>query len=214
MNRRRNITPTVKNQIVMRFDDAVKSWFDTAFQLSQSTTREAAGAAGAMRHRQALHQCELHRRAPHRLRALRLRQPRHDGLCAGAADLRLQPLRTVSRVRKRGGLRTSARSAALNVKCAKSAGDCHWRQLDVIFVHWSGRWEPVRPGRWNWDSTNNKIQEPYDRCPQCGQTGIPARNTAQRSRHRRMALRVHQLRRGGHGGWHKHDPDTLEIVEG
>ena len=51
----------------------------------------------------------------------------------------------------------------------EDAGNCQWRQLDVIFVHWSGRWEPVRPGKWNWDENNKKVQEPFDRCTQCGQ---------------------------------------------
>jgi len=41
----------------------------------------------------------------------------------------------------------------LREKSPCSAADgkdrCDWRQLDVIFVHWSGEWVPAQPGRYN-----------------------------------------------------------------
>ncbi|MCY4427689.1 MAG: hypothetical protein OXC05_11770, partial [Halieaceae bacterium] len=48
--------------------------------------------------------------------------------------------------------------ALRNTKCtAKDAkGSCQWRQLDVIFVHWSGDWMPATPGRWEWNSRKNE----------------------------------------------------------
>ncbi len=30
-----------------------------------------------------------------------------------------------------------------------ATGPCQWRQVDVVFVHWSGEWMPVTPGRSN-----------------------------------------------------------------
>lgn len=44
---------------------------------------------------------------------------------------------------------------------------CQWRQLDVIFVHWSGHWEPVMPGKYDWDNEKHSLREPINRCPQC-----------------------------------------------
>lgn len=41
-------------------------------------------------------------------------------------------------------------------KCPKRSGPCQWRQLDVIFVHWSGNWEAATPGRWEWDDNEKK----------------------------------------------------------
>ncbi|HXV84917.1 MAG TPA: hypothetical protein VEG60_34150 [Candidatus Binatia bacterium] len=29
-------------------------------------------------------------------------------------------------------------------------GRCDWRQLDVVLVHWSGNWENMMPHQWNW----------------------------------------------------------------
>lgn len=49
----------------------------------------------------------------------------------------------------------------------KHQGNCEWRQLDVIFVHWSGNWEPARPGMYEWDEREEKLNEPRSYCPQC-----------------------------------------------
>lgn len=48
----------------------------------------------------------------------------------------------------------------------KRSGNCQWRQLDVIFVHWSGNWEAATPGRWEWDD-NEKKSVLKDWCPNC-----------------------------------------------
>ncbi|MBK5914477.1 hypothetical protein [Rhodocyclus purpureus] len=44
---------------------------------------------------------------------------------------------------------------------------CQWRQLDIVFVHWSGNWEPVMPGKYDWDKNKQAVREPIDRCPHC-----------------------------------------------
>ncbi len=51
-------------------------------------------------------------------------------------------------------------------KCAKRSGHCQWRQVDVIFVHWSGNWEAATPGRWEWDENTEKSVL-KDWCPNC-----------------------------------------------
>lgn len=53
---------------------------------------------------------------------------------------------------------------------SEKKGQCQWRQLDVIFVHWSGEWMPATPGRWEWSS---KTQTPWlsgERCVECDTT--------------------------------------------
>ncbi|HHQ6629739.1 TPA: hypothetical protein ACSTL1_001159 [Serratia fonticola] len=47
-------------------------------------------------------------------------------------------------------------------------GGCEWRQVDVIFVHWSGEWMPVTPGRWEWDERNNALRLYGEECKVCG----------------------------------------------
>jgi hypothetical protein len=54
-------------------------------------------------------------------------------------------------------------------KCSspKRSGNCQWRQLDVIFVHWSGNWEAATPGRWEWNDLEKKSVL-KDWCQNCG----------------------------------------------
>lgn len=46
---------------------------------------------------------------------------------------------------------------------------CDWEQLDVIFVHWSGRWEAAFPGQWYWDDAGGKAVKRRSNCL-CGST--------------------------------------------
>lgn len=52
---------------------------------------------------------------------------------------------------------------------SRKPGHCDWEQLDVIFVHWSGHWEPAFPGQWYWSDQENKAVRRYSRCV-CGST--------------------------------------------
>jgi len=51
-------------------------------------------------------------------------------------------------------------------KCAnpKKPGQCDWEQLDVIFVHWSGRWEAAFPGQWLWSDKDLKVVKRRSTC--------------------------------------------------
>lgn len=50
----------------------------------------------------------------------------------------------------------------------KKKGDCKWRQLDVIFVHWSGEWMPANPGMWEWYTQEGRSRLFNDNCSVCG----------------------------------------------
>lgn len=56
-----------------------------------------------------------------------------------------------------------------NTKCTApdTKGPCQWRQLDVIFVHWSGEWMPATPGRWEWNNRNESWLS-GEECKFCG----------------------------------------------
>jgi hypothetical protein len=206
-----NITPTVKSQIVMRFEDAVKSWYETAINCRINDTAKPPVLPA---------QCVSQALINSSYTGLRNIDSAHfvfvspDAMGYAPAPLTFvcnhcglyRGFESVADFAER-------KSAALKVKCTKIAGDCHWRQLDVIFVHWSGRWEPVRPGRWNWDSVNDKIQEPFDRCQQCGQQEFRLE-----TRHSVAAIGgwhfvCTSCGAADFNGWHKHDPETLEIVK-
>lgn len=49
----------------------------------------------------------------------------------------------------------------------KKKSQCDWEQLDVIFVHWSGRWEAAFPGQWHWSDRDAKVVKRRDNCV-CG----------------------------------------------
>lgn len=71
---------------------------------------------------------------------------------------------------------TSVRDMAKNMdqlrnnRCTSvdAKGPCQWRQVDVVFVHWSGEWMPVTPGRWEWDDRNNTPRLSGEECQLCG----------------------------------------------
>lgn len=52
-------------------------------------------------------------------------------------------------------------------KCGKPGATCEWEQLDVIFVHWSGKWSPAFPGQWQWSDTEKKEVKRVNTCG-CG----------------------------------------------
>lgn len=49
----------------------------------------------------------------------------------------------------------------------KKKGGCEWEQVDVIFVHWSGRWERPFPGQHHWSHADSKVNTIRSRCV-CG----------------------------------------------
>ena len=46
----------------------------------------------------------------------------------------------------------------------KRPGGCNWEQLDVIFVHWSGRWVAAFPGQYQWNDERGGVIALYDTC--------------------------------------------------
>lgn len=80
---------------------------------------------------------------------------------------------TCGRFRKYGTVREAAgdldqlKTENCDSRSNAHKGRCRWRQLDVIFVHWSGNWEPPTPGRWEWNSHEQKVSNPSGTCPLC-----------------------------------------------
>jgi len=207
-----NISPTVRHQIVMRFEDAVKSWFDAAMHC-----RPNDGQKPPVRAAQCVSQSLIN--------------SNYDGLrpVDGSRYVFLSPERMgyvpapltfvcnhCGLYRYFGSVRDFAarKDTALNVKCSHSAGNCHWRQLDVIFVHWSGNWEPVRPGKWYWDNNAKEVQEPFDRCRQCGgnEFRLETRHSESAIGRWYFVCANPACKHEDHDGWVKNDHDTLDIV--
>jgi hypothetical protein len=57
-----------------------------------------------------------------------------------------------------------------DTKYLQHRNSCRWRQLDVIFVHWSGFWLAPTPGRWEWSIEKQELQRPFGSCAVCKST--------------------------------------------
>jgi hypothetical protein len=88
-------------------------------------------------------------------------------------------------------------------------GKCRWRQLDVIFVHWSGSWAPPSPGRWEWSISEQKLLKPIDACPIC-----QSRTFYLIDKSPRIGEWVFECERGHKQGdsWLQNDPTTTKLL--
>ncbi|MDO9506591.1 MAG: hypothetical protein Q7J50_14715 [Hydrogenophaga sp.] len=50
---------------------------------------------------------------------------------------------------------------------SKQGRTCQWRQLDVVFVHWSGDWAPAMPGRYEWNDAEGQARLTRRGCALC-----------------------------------------------
>lgn len=91
----------------------------------------------------------------------------------------------------------------------KTKGKCQWRQLDVIFVHWSGEWQPAMPGMWEWSDKENKAWLAGDACSHCGK-----KNFLLNTESPRIGEWSFQCVECGHqerATWLQNDPFTTEV---
>ena len=52
--------------------------------------------------------------------------------------------------------------------CCESGRSCHWRQLDIVFVHPNGNYLKPEPWRYNYNENNGQIYEEDKHCKHCG----------------------------------------------
>ena len=88
-------------------------------------------------------------------------------------------------------------------------GKCRWRQLDVIFVHWSGNWQTPTPGRWEWSTTNKEVLKPRIACSTCD-----SRKFYLLDKSPRIGEWVFECENGHKDGdsWLQNDPVTTELL--
>jgi hypothetical protein len=90
----------------------------------------------------------------------------------------------------------------------KTKGKCQWRQLDVIFVHWSGEWQPATPGMWEWSARDGKPWLAGDRCSICGNKDFILRTESPRIGEWRFECATCGPDRGT---WLQNDQFTTEV---
>lgn len=100
-------------------------------------------------------------------------------------------------------------SAKCDTRREDLRGKCRWRQLDVIFVHWSGNWEPPTPGRWEWSTNKQEVLPPIVKCASCD-----SRRFYLVDKSPRIGEWVFECENGHKDGdtWLQNDPETTKLL--
>ncbi|MBI3525965.1 MAG: hypothetical protein HY066_15840 [Betaproteobacteria bacterium] len=91
----------------------------------------------------------------------------------------------------------------------KKQGKCQWRQLDVIFVHWSGEWQAATSGMWEWSAKENTKRLFGETCSMCG-----SKHFLLRTESPRIGEWSFECASCGHrerASWLQNDPFTTEV---
>ncbi|QXN25033.1 hypothetical protein KVP08_021270 [Shewanella putrefaciens] len=113
----------------------------------------------------------------------------------------------------------SAHDVAKNIdklrktKCASadSNAPCQWRQLDVIFVHWSGEWMPVTPGRWEWDERKSQLRLYGEECSVCGKDDFKLNTNSPRIGQWHFYCANPTCGHKGSDEWRQNDPFSTQV---
>lgn len=105
------------------------------------------------------------------------------------------------------------KASLTSCKCLSGTGKkCQWRQLDVIFVHWSGHWEPVMPGKYDWDNENHRLREPINRCIQCHSEDFILNTNSPSIGKWFFKCANQSCNHVDNYGWVKNDPETIKVL--
>lgn len=98
-------------------------------------------------------------------------------------------------------------------KCAStdSNAPCQWRQLDVIFVHWSGEWMPVTPGRWEWDERKSQLRLYGEECSVCGKNDFKLNTNSPRIGQWHFYCANPTCGHKGSDEWRQNDPFSTRV---
>lgn len=107
----------------------------------------------------------------------------------------------------------AALSALGTTPCKHSKHDepCDWEQLDVIFVHWSGRWSPAFPGQWQWSDTELKVVKREDTCV-CGSRNLRLNRKPPAIGDWFFECAEVECGKPLSPKWMQNDPDTLQML--
>lgn len=159
-----NLTPATKEQILLRLHEVWQSWFER----SMATGNDARPTDP----RQCLEEALIAngRVAPLSGERVAFVNPLRMGYAPAPLTFVCNRCHIFRRFETAKDA-VSGDRALTKAKCSGSANKqlpCQWRQLDVIFVHWSGEWAPASPTRWEWNEREGKAFLPLEACGMCG----------------------------------------------
>ena len=157
------IRPETKAQIILRLQEVWQSWFARAYSVGTSDRQ--------IDPHQCLDEALLSGASAVPLAGDRLAflSPLRMGYAPAPLTFVCNKCQLFKRFESASDLAKNI-GALRNNQCtaAGATGPCQWRQLDVVFVHWSGEWMPATPGRWEWNSHTDKTWLYGEECTVCG----------------------------------------------
>ncbi|MAZ69835.1 MAG: hypothetical protein COB19_03235 [Porticoccus sp.] len=157
------IRPETKAQIILRLQEVWQSWFARAYSMSTSDRQ--------IDPHQCLDEALLSGTSVVPLAGDRLAflSPLRMGYAPAPLTFVCNKCHLFKRFESASDLSKNIGSLR-NTQCtaAGATGPCQWRQLDVIFVHWSGEWMPATPGRWEWNNRTDDAWLYGEECTVCG----------------------------------------------
>ncbi|KES22991.1 hypothetical protein [Pseudomonas sp. AAC] len=201
------IQPATKSQIILRLQEIWQSWFARSFGVGDSTRK--------IDPHQCLDESLLKGAAVIPLSADRLAflSPLRMGYAPAPLTFVCNKCRLFRRFKSAHELAKSM-DQLRKTRCtvADASGPCQWRQVDVIFVHWSGEWMPVTPGRWEWDDRNNALRLYGEECNVCGGSDFKLNTDSPRIGQWHFYCANPTCGHKGSNEWRQNDPFTTGLL--
>ncbi|KHK59964.1 hypothetical protein PI86_05930 [Burkholderia sp. A9] len=200
------IHATTKAQIILRLQEVWQSWFTRSYAVGSGNRQ--------IDPRQCLDEALLGGATVVPLGADRLAflSPLRMGYAPAPLTFVCNKCRLFRRFESAHDLAQNiARLRKTQCTAADGKGLCQWRQLDVIFVHWSGEWMPATPGRWEWDDRKNDLRLSGEECSVCGKSDFKLNTDSPRIGQWHFYCANPTCGHKGSDEWRQNDQFTTEV---
>ena len=201
------IKPATKSQIILRLQEIWQTWFARSYELNV--------AGREIDPRQCLDEALLKGNTVVPLSADRLTflSPLRMGYAPAPLTFVCNKCRLFRRYESAHALADNLpKLQKLRCTAPSSTGLCQWRQVDVVFVHWSGEWFPVSPGRWEWDDRNGALRLHGESCTVCNGREFKLNTDSPRIGQWHFYCANPKCGHKGSDEWRQNDPFTTEIL--
>ena len=105
------------------------------------------------------------------------------------------------------------KTALTRYACSESGRTCHWRQLDIVFVHPNGNYLKPEPWRYNYDANKDEIYKEEKYCKHCSSDKVCLDERSPQLSNRFYFCADCGAPRGG-SQWIQNDREWLRIFRG
>jgi hypothetical protein len=150
-----SLTDSTKNQIFERLDELAHNWFSQSINCRDEVAGEPPVKAVQCLDPEFLNTSESGY-VPLDASRMSLVEPSEMAYAPAPLTFMCESCKLVKTFDTVAELNETISTLSDRSKCAhpKKPKQCDWRQMDLVFVHWSGNWEPVRVNQWHWDEVN------------------------------------------------------------